>query len=415
MKLKKAKDQINKVAIFKINKYGEERLGLPLDARVTAPISFAYDFFLGLNLKTPDVQTFLLKGLENKWFVKIEEADQILKEFCKEDKECILSYEVISLDKLYMQIMSKKAADELYRSANDDELFDGQIMYVAGLKINEVIEGYLKCNEKNCLVIHDSDEADWHSLVDYEEVWPEIRQSDVLNQLLEDEEDVETAEIFPVELGYFDFKFLNVLFKGAKNKNEAQKLWDEQQVVISKAHDEGFYTYADLDYIELYDHYDLVAKEPVPEMLLEAKEVKRGNTTITVDIDYPVVAGIFTLDGKKGAHFSYIEAGKKAFVRNGEYKHPDKGWSSEIVMMSPTEYIEACLKIFKKRGGPRRTVDELIEVKENEYDLFDVFDPLAGNLNYPVLELNKNQQEGLHRAIYAMRKGVKLIPVVVIR
>lgn len=183
-----------------------------------------------------------------------------------------------------------------------------------------------------------------------------------------------------------------------------------------KAHDseEENYTYMDQDYIELYDAYDLGAKEPVPQIVLDSNVRKVGRSTKYVDVNYPVVSQIFTLDGKKGAHFNYIEAGKKAYVRGGKYKHPVKGWRSKIVMMTPMEYIEECYNIFKRRGSSLNSVDELIDAKEREYDLFKVFDPLAGDLNYLVLEYNKKAQEGLHRAIYALRKNIDKVPVVVI-
>jgi len=182
-----------------------------------------------------------------------------------------------------------------------------------------------------------------------------------------------------------------------------------------KAQDETEYrTYSDQDLIEVYDAYDLGAKEPIPQVVLDATVRKEGKTTNYINIDYPVVGQIFTLNGKHGSHFSYVEAGKKAFVRGGKYKHPYKGWKSKIVMMTPMEYIEECFKIFAHNGLKKANVEELIEYKESEYDLFKVFDPLVGDLNYPVLEYRRNSQEGLHRAIYAMRKKIDKIPVTII-
>ena len=182
-----------------------------------------------------------------------------------------------------------------------------------------------------------------------------------------------------------------------------------------KARDETEqYTYSDQDYIEVYDAYDLGAKEPVPQIILDSNVRKVGRSTKYVDINYPVVSQIFNLNGKKGAHFSYVEAGKKAYVRGGRYSHPVKGWRSKIVMMTPMEYIEECFKIFKRLGSTRLDVEDLIRTKESDYDLFKVFDPLVGDLNYLVLEYRRNAQEGLHRAIYAMRKNIDKVPVIVI-
>lgn len=186
-------------------------------------------------------------------------------------------------------------------------------------------------------------------------------------------------------------------------------------VLPIKAHDEAdHHTYSDQKYYELYDAYDLGENEKVPSMILDMPVLKETAQTIYVKMNYPVVGEIFTLNGEKGAHSSYVEAGKKAFVRGGKYVHPSKGWSSKIVMMPPMVYIEECWIIFRGLGADKRSVEDLIQYKESEYDLDKVFGPLAGDLNYPVLDYKRKAQEGLHRAIYALRRNIKAIPVVVI-
>jgi len=183
-----------------------------------------------------------------------------------------------------------------------------------------------------------------------------------------------------------------------------------------KARDEEkeYYTYVDQDHIEVYDAYDLGAKEPVPKLLLDAHVRKQGKSAMYINIDYPTIGQIFNLNGKRGAHFTYVEAGKKAFVRGGKYKHPVKNWRSKIVMMTPMEYITECYNIFNRKGNGPKSIEDLIAHKEREYNLFKVFDPLVGDLNYLVLEYKNNSQEGLHRAIYALRKNIDKVPVVVI-
>lgn len=172
-------------------------------------------------------------------------------------------------------------------------------------------------------------------------------------------------------------------------------------------------TYSDQFYFELYDYYDLESGEPVPDKIKNLPPMNTSLGTI-VKIDYPIINNIFTLAGRKGLHDKYVEAGKKAFVRNGNYTHPVKNWKSSIEEWSPMKYVEECLKILQYRGAGFKSPEELIEFKSKYYD-FNILASFAGNLNYPAIDYRDNQQEGLHRAIFAMNEGLNSIPVIVIK
>lgn len=171
--------------------------------------------------------------------------------------------------------------------------------------------------------------------------------------------------------------------------------------------------YVDQYQSELYDNYDLEAQEKTPQMLLDAEITKEGNRTNVVFIDYPIINGIWALDGKIGSAPAYEEVGKKAFVRNGLYKHPSKGWESYIIGMTPLEYIEACAEMFSKRSVI--TADELIETRVDDYDLDAVFGSHIGDIFYLVIDYRRNTQEGLHRAIWALQNSITEVPVIIIK
>lgn len=170
--------------------------------------------------------------------------------------------------------------------------------------------------------------------------------------------------------------------------------------------------YIDQSQSELYDNYDLEAKEKTPQMLLDAEIVKEGSRTNLVYIDYPTISGIWSLEGRAGRTSAYEEMGKKAFVRGGFYKHPIKKWESAIIGMSPLDYIKACAEIFSKREIV--TVEDLIEQRLESYDLDEVFNSLVGDIFYPVLDYTRNTQEGLHRAVWALQNEIDELPVIVI-
>jgi hypothetical protein len=168
-------------------------------------------------------------------------------------------------------------------------------------------------------------------------------------------------------------------------------------------------TYLDQSQVELYDLYDLEANEKTPAMLLSAQVIRKGKWADTIRIEYPVIDNTWSLAGQKGQAPAYEEAGKKAFVRGGVYKHPTKGWTSHIIEMSPLEYIEACADMFKV------SAEDLIETRLDDYDLNAVFNPLKGDIFYLAIDYKRNTQEGLHRAIWAMSNSMEEVPVIIIK
>ena len=172
-------------------------------------------------------------------------------------------------------------------------------------------------------------------------------------------------------------------------------------------------TYKDQAMYEVYDYYDLESGEPVPDFILSAEVLKENKYAVQVQIDYPVIDGIWNLNGSAGSCPAYTEAGKKAFVRDNYYDHPVKGWTSHVVVMSPLDYIEACAELFSRRGQGF-TAEDLIENRLDDYDLDKVFKPLMGDLFYPTIDYNRQGQEGLHRAVWAMMNDIENIPVVII-
>ena len=167
-------------------------------------------------------------------------------------------------------------------------------------------------------------------------------------------------------------------------------------------------TYKDQRGTEIYDNYDLQSNETVPQMIEDAIV----NDESKVTIDYPT-DGMFNLNGDAGYATAFGEWGKKAYVRGGGYRHPTKEYSVRLTRMRPMEYIERCYNIFKSNGRQMSSIENFIKGRELDYDLSEVFGPLEGNISYPVIDYVDKGQEGLHRAIYAMNKGIDLIPVIV--
>lgn len=175
---------------------------------------------------------------------------------------------------------------------------------------------------------------------------------------------------------------------------------------------QGKFTYKDQDYTEIYDLYDL-RHEGLPAMIAEAELLQENNWSRQVIIDYPN-DGIWNLNGNVGKASFYAEAGKKAFVRGGQYVHPEKGWSSFIAYMTAYEYIVACAKLFS-RNGKRVTPEQLIKQRVGDYDLDLVFGESVGQIFYPVLDIKGQGQEGLHRAIWFMMSyDEEPMPVIII-
>ena len=175
----------------------------------------------------------------------------------------------------------------------------------------------------------------------------------------------------------------------------------------------GDYTYKDQTYTQIYDIYDL-RHGPLPELIEAAEIIREKDGTRYVEVDYPN-DGIFALNGSVGKASFYEEAGKKAYLHGGLYRHPEKNWSSEIVDMTAYEYIEACAKLFSKRGK-LVTPESLIKERLKNYDLDEVFGVSQGDIFYPVLDIKGNGQEGLHRAIWFMMSyDEEPMPVIIIK
>jgi len=172
-------------------------------------------------------------------------------------------------------------------------------------------------------------------------------------------------------------------------------------------------TYMDQRMIEVYDLYDKKSGESTPQVILDSPEIGEQYGSIQVRIKYPIYQGIFTLNGGIGNASQFVEAGKKAFVRGGTYTHPEAGYTVELKEMTPMEYAEECRKMFVSRGGVEETLEELLDSR-TDYDVMS-FDRVAGNIFPPVIDYFRKDQEGLHRAIYAQKKGLEKIQVVVIR
>lgn len=177
----------------------------------------------------------------------------------------------------------------------------------------------------------------------------------------------------------------------------------------------GDYTYKDQSFTEIYDSYDL-KHGPLPKLIEKATILKEKDNVRFVEIDYKS-DGTWNLDGLVGKASWYEEAGKKAFVRGGQYKHPTKGWTSEIVYMTAYAYIEACANIFSSKDGTNITAEKLIKNRLKDYDLEKVFGIDEGQIFYPVLDYNGNGQEGLHRSIWFMMSygEDEEMPVIVIK
>lgn len=197
-------------------------------------------------------------------------------------------------------------------------------------------------------------------------------------------------------------------------KNISQVYYVGKFIFESADNNERLNLYRDQDDIELYDLYDYGIKEPTPEMLKNAEVIKESGDgwRKKVYIDYPY-DGYFSLNGRLGRTDGYIEAGKKAYVRDNYYEHPEKDWKSKIVTIEPYEYIEMCFDMFNKyRDAGLTSIEKFIEARASEYDLEQVFG--QGDIFLPTIDYRYNQQEGLHRAIFAMMIDIPEIDVIII-
>lgn len=79
--------------------------------------------------------------------------------------------------------------------------------------------------------------------------------------------------------------------------------------------------------------------------------------------------------------------------------------------MSPMEYIEACTHII-----PDVSANDLMKMRMTDKASFKHIAEAAeaGTLTIPVLDFKHNKQNGIHRAMWCLTKGIETIPVLVI-
>lgn len=127
MKLRKAKDNSNKVAVFMISDFGEAYNSLPAGTFITVPANKHYETLredVGDLTRFADIDEFLQAGLKEGWFTIKAEADKIIDEFKLNSQfvECEVKYSMILIEQLYMTLNMKKAEDTLpdFSIKNDD-------------------------------------------------------------------------------------------------------------------------------------------------------------------------------------------------------------------------------------------------------------------------------------------------------
>lgn len=179
--------------------------------------------------------------------------------------------------------------------------------------------------------------------------------------------------------------------------------------------DQSYTTYWDQNFIEIYNLYDLREEEPVPQAILDAEVIEYDERADKkkVQLDYKL-DDVFTLNsGSLGHSVYYSTMGRKALLRGGNYKHPHGHEGYRIEYMTPESYIKRCYDMFKAKGRINIDLDTFIARREDDYDLDEVFGPAKGNIFAPAIEYKQGGQEGLHRAIWAMRNGIAKLPVII--
>ena len=170
--------------------------------------------------------------------------------------------------------------------------------------------------------------------------------------------------------------------------------------------------YKDQNGYEIYDWYDLESKEPVPAMIDDAEIISSNDNSTKFRIDYPVI-NCFTLASTYDGVI-VTEQARKAFVRGGYYKHPIKRYLIELTTMDPTTYLARAHSLLKSRGS-KLSFEELIAFKMDGYDLDTKIAPYKGQMFYPYLNYKDQNQEGIHRALWAIKEGYNEIPVIIIK
>ena len=122
---------------------------------------------------------------------------------------------------------------------------------------------------------------------------------------------------------------------------------------------------------------------------------------------------IFEITGFKSAETGL--ASYDDILKNPDYYAKAKRKKVGVVMMRPMEYIKKATKGFQK-SRPELTVTELIASRD--LDLVDKYaQEMRDGAEFPTLSLyyaDGFSQEGLHRALAAMKAGIKEVPVMMI-
>ena len=117
MKLKKAKDGVIKVAAFMISDFGQAYTSIESGTFITVPKKGVYDLLtdvVGDLTRFEDIDLFYQEGLVEDWFSTKEIADQALDYTCNVQslyKNCEVTYMMLPVEVLYMNLKLKKAHD----------------------------------------------------------------------------------------------------------------------------------------------------------------------------------------------------------------------------------------------------------------------------------------------------------------
>src|SRR5690606_34264348 len=98
-----------------------------------------------------------------------------------------------------------------------------------------------------------------------------------------------------------------------------------------------------------------------------------------------------------------------------EEKH---GWGSEVVVMTPDEYIDQAVRVLRRmENNPNLTREEVETTRLDSY--IEIRQKMIDNPQFDIPYLKMTQenpsQEGINRAMAARDLGIDEIPVLVIR
>jgi len=167
--------------------------------------------------------------------------------------------------------------------------------------------------------------------------------------------------------------------------------------------------YRDQDNIIIYSLYDESIGLAVPSIIQLAQVINQTDVYTMVQINYPVIDGIWTLAGTIGdPDNDWKMLGRKAYVFDGRYSTEHGEIIATIETWDALEYLQESADQF------RTDVTEMVDKWSSQYDLEAVFTPVKGNIFIPVICNNTSTQEGLHRTIWALNNDIDEIPVIVI-